>query len=96
MNAIIRRAVDPAGVVVRVMTLSALIAGWGGSGWAQDRMPPIPPEKQTDEQKKAVAEIAAQNNGSLPTYLNPFVRNPEVTYNTGRTPPTPEEPFCLR
>ena len=78
MRAIIRRAVDPAGVVVRVMTLSALIAGWGGTGWAQDRMPPVPPEKQTDEQKKAVAEIAAQNNGSLPVYLNPFVRNPEV------------------
>src|SRR5262249_28400761 len=45
---------------------------------AQDRLPPLAADKMTEEQKKAVAEIAAQNNGTLPTYLNPFVRNPEV------------------
>ena len=41
-------------------------------------MPLVPADKQSDAQKKAVAEIAAQNNGTLPAYLNPFVRNPEV------------------
>ncbi len=45
---------------------------------AQDRLPPLASDNMTEEQKKAVAEIAAQNNGTLPTYLNPFVRNPEV------------------
>ena len=36
-----------------------------GQAWAQDRMPPIPPEKMTDAQKKAVADYKALRNTEL-------------------------------
>ena len=37
----------------------------GGQAWAQDRMPPIPAEKMTDAQKKAVADYKALRNTDL-------------------------------
>ena len=36
-----------------------------GQAWAQDRMPPIPAEKMTDAQKKAVADYKALRNTEL-------------------------------
>src|SRR3984893_18580712 len=43
--------------------LLLLFVGLGVPGIAQDRMPPIPPDKLTEEQKKAVeAFLAAQTN----------------------------------
>ena len=43
--------------------LLLLLVGLGAPVFAQDRMPPIPPEKLTEEQKKAVeAYLAAQAN----------------------------------
>jgi 4-carboxymuconolactone decarboxylase len=36
-----------------------------GQSWAQDRMPPIPAEKMTDAQKKAVADYKALRNTEL-------------------------------
>ena len=36
-----------------LLVLTFLVAG---QAWAQDRMPPIPAEKMTDAQKKAVAD----------------------------------------
>jgi 4-carboxymuconolactone decarboxylase len=36
-----------------------------GHAWAQDRMPPIPAEKMTDAQKKAVADYKALRNTEL-------------------------------
>jgi 4-carboxymuconolactone decarboxylase len=44
---------------------------------AQDRMPVIPPEKMTEAQKKAVAEVTPPN-GSFPVYLVPLLRSPEA------------------
>ena len=45
--------------LVRAALAAWLIAGVSMSGYAQDRMPPIPPEKLTDAQKKAVEEFRA-------------------------------------
>lgn len=45
---------------------------------ADDRMPLVPAAQQNEAQRRAVAEIAAKNGGTLPVYLNPLVRNPEV------------------
>lgn len=36
-----------------------------GQSWAQDRMPPIPAERMTDAQKKAVADYKALRNTEL-------------------------------
>jgi 4-carboxymuconolactone decarboxylase len=63
---------------VRVVLLVLLVSGSAKGLWAQDRLPPIPIDKLTEEQKKAVGEVSAQNNGTLPAYLNPFVRSPEL------------------
>jgi len=55
-----------------------LIAGVSMSGYAQDRMPPIPPEKLTDAQKKAVEEFRAARNAGVSGPFTPLLRSPEV------------------
>ena len=45
---------------------------------AQSRMPPIPPEKMTDAQKKAVAEFAAARNTEISGPFVPLLRSPEL------------------
>ena len=45
---------------------------------AQDRMPPIPPEKMTDAQKKAAAEFAASRKAEVFGPFVPLLRSPEV------------------
>lgn len=44
----------------------------GGTVMAQDRMPPIPADKQTDAQKKVVAEITSGPRGAA-GLIGPFV-----------------------
>lgn len=43
-----------------------------------DRMPPIPPEKYTDAQKKAAAEITSGPRGALVGPFIPLLRSPEL------------------
>jgi 4-carboxymuconolactone decarboxylase len=43
---------------------------------AQDRMPRLPPEQLTEQQKAAIAAVAPR--GNLPVYLVPLLRSPEV------------------
>jgi 4-carboxymuconolactone decarboxylase len=45
---------------------------------AQDRMPPIPSEKMTAEQRKAVAEFAAARGSQPGGPFVPLLRSPEV------------------
>lgn len=45
---------------------------------AQDRMPPIPPERLTEAQKKAVAEFTAARNAPVTGPFVPLLRSPEV------------------
>jgi 4-carboxymuconolactone decarboxylase len=45
---------------------------------AQDRMPPIPVEKLTDAQKKAVEEFRAARNAGVSGPFAPLLRSPEV------------------
>src|SRR5689334_14263482 len=45
---------------------------------AQDRLPPIPDDKLTDEYKKAVAEFKAARNAELTGPFIPMLRSPEV------------------
>ena len=56
------------------ITVSALLLS--APARAQDRMPRIPPERMTVEQKDAVTEVAPR--GTLPAYLVPLLRSPEV------------------
>jgi 4-carboxymuconolactone decarboxylase len=45
---------------------------------AQDRLPPIPADKMTAEQKKAVEEFSAARNAPLSGPFIPMLRSPEV------------------
>jgi 4-carboxymuconolactone decarboxylase len=45
---------------------------------AQDRLPPIPPDKMTAEQKKAVEEFVAARNAPISGPFIPMLRSPEV------------------
>ena len=47
------------------LVLLVLTLVFAGQTWAQDRMPPIPTEKMTDAQKKAVADYKALRNTEL-------------------------------
>ena len=47
------------------LVLLMLTFVFAGQAWAQDRMPPIPAEKMTDAQKKAVADYKALRNTEL-------------------------------
>jgi 4-carboxymuconolactone decarboxylase len=49
----------------RLVAFLALTLGITGYAQAQDRMPPIPAEKMTDAQKKAVADYKALRNTDL-------------------------------
>ena len=48
------------------------------SAAAQDRMPPIPPEKLTDVQKKAMEEVIAGPRGSFVGPFVPLLRSPDL------------------
>ena len=66
---------------VALATVGAL-CWWSLPMAAQDRMPPIPPEKRTEAQAKAAAELKA-NRGTDPTGpFVPMLRSPEVMLRT--------------
>ena len=65
------------GTIIRITALS-LLMGTSLRLTAQDRMPPIPTEKMTEEQKKAVAEFRADRKAELTGPWIALLRSPEV------------------
>lgn len=55
------------------------------AGPAPDRMPPIPPDKMTDAQKKAAAELVSGPRGVLVGPFIPLLRSPEFMTLLQRT-----------
>lgn len=70
--------VDGAVAARIVATCLVLVCGLGIPARAQDRMPPIPPERMTEAQKKAIAEFAAARGNELRGPFVPLLRSPEV------------------
>jgi 4-carboxymuconolactone decarboxylase len=59
--------------------LAVAVIGMAVSAGAQDRMPPIPADKLTDAQKKAIAEFKAARSGAeISGPFVPMLRSPEV------------------
>jgi 4-carboxymuconolactone decarboxylase len=54
-----------AAAFVRIALAASLMTGLSARVFAQDRMPPIPPEKLTDAQKKAVEEFRGARNAAV-------------------------------
>jgi 4-carboxymuconolactone decarboxylase len=55
-----------------------LALGLAAQAGAQDRMPPIPPERLTDAQKQAVQEFMAARHAGVSGPFVPLLRSPEV------------------
>jgi 4-carboxymuconolactone decarboxylase len=60
-----------------LITLAAIF-GASGSAAAQDRMPPIPADKLTEAQKKAIEEFKAARSVDISGPFVPLLRSPEV------------------
>jgi 4-carboxymuconolactone decarboxylase len=56
----------------------AAVAGAAGAAGAQDRMPPIPTDKLTDAQKKAIDEFKAARSVDISGPFVAMLRSPEV------------------
>ncbi len=54
------------------------VFGTAGSAGAQDRMPPIPADKLTDAQKKAIEEFKAARSADISGPFVAMLRSPEV------------------
>lgn len=55
-----------------------IMVGMAASSSAQDRMPPIPADKLTDAQKKAIEEFKAARSADISGPFVPLLRSPEV------------------
>src|SRR5580765_7915292 len=61
-----------------IFPLVVMAVGMAASGRAQDRMPPIPADKLTDAQKKAIEEFKAARSADISGPFVPLLRSPEV------------------
>jgi 4-carboxymuconolactone decarboxylase len=61
-----------------VFVILAAVSGAAGRAGAQDRMPPIPADKLTDAQKKAIEEFKAARAVDISGPFVPMLRSPEV------------------
>jgi 4-carboxymuconolactone decarboxylase len=64
--------------MMRTAIAAWLLAAMPLSSFAQERLPPIPPERMTEAQKKAVEEFRAARNADVGGPFAPLLRSPEV------------------
>jgi 4-carboxymuconolactone decarboxylase len=64
--------------MMRVAIAAWLAAAMAVPTFAQERLPPIPPERMTEAQKKAVEEFRAARNAEVGGPFAPLLRSPEV------------------
>ena len=61
-----------------ILPLVVMAIGMAASVGAQDRMPPIPADRLTDAQKKAIEEFKAARSADISGPFVPLLRSPEV------------------
>jgi 4-carboxymuconolactone decarboxylase len=64
--------------VLTLFLVVAAIAGAAAPGGAQDRLPPIAPDKLTDAQKKAIEAYRADRGVDISGPFVPLLRSPEL------------------
>ena len=69
----------------RIFLAACVLLSFSTKAPAQDRMPPIPPDKMTDAQKKVAAELVAGPRGSLVGPFIPLLRSPEFMSRLQKT-----------
>jgi 4-carboxymuconolactone decarboxylase len=65
---------------MRLLMLFVVLAivGVAAPGGAQDRLPPIPPDKLTDAQRKAIETFKAERSADISGPFIPLLRSPEL------------------
>jgi 4-carboxymuconolactone decarboxylase len=66
------------GIDGRALVALVLLAAFSAGASAQDRLPPIPPEKMTDAQKKAAEQFKALRGSDVFGPFVPLFRSPEL------------------
>src|SRR4051812_1982271 len=61
-----------------MLPLVLIVVGIAAAGRAQDRLPPIPPDRLTAAQKQAIAEFKAARGVDISGPFVPLLRSPEV------------------
>src|SRR3954468_14962957 len=61
-----------------IFPLVVMVVGMAASTAAQDRMPPIPADRLTDAQKKAIEEFKTARSADISGPFVPLLRSPEV------------------
>jgi 4-carboxymuconolactone decarboxylase len=64
--------------LLMLLVVVAAVVGAAVPAGAQDRMPPIPADKLTDAQKKAIEEFKAARSAEVSGPFVPLLRSPEV------------------
>src|ERR1700733_6929931 len=79
-HATLQRETEQGGPMRLVMLTFAVLVLCGATirVAAQDRMPPIPPDKMTDAPRTAVAEFKAARSAEVSGPFVPLLRSPEV------------------
>lgn len=63
---------------MRLVAVAVVLSSFASLAAAQDRMPPIPAERLTEAQRKAVAEFEGVRKAPLSGPFIPLLRSPEV------------------
>jgi 4-carboxymuconolactone decarboxylase len=61
-----------------IIGAALVVVGVAAAAQGQDRMPPIPAERLTEAQKKAIAEFKAARSADISGPFVPLLRSPEV------------------
>src|SRR6476659_8618624 len=64
--------------LIAIVVASAAMAAIAAPARAQDRMPPIPADKLTDAQRRAIDEFKAARGADISGPFVPLLRSPEV------------------
>jgi 4-carboxymuconolactone decarboxylase len=65
-------------MLIRFAIVAVTLAGAADSASAQDRMPPIPADRLTEAQRKAMQEFSAARKADVSGPFWPLLRSPEV------------------
>src|SRR5215467_10056348 len=72
----------PFGIDGRAVVALALLAAFASGASAQDRLPPISPERMSDAQKKAAEQFKALRGSDVFGPFVPLLRSPELMLRT--------------
>lgn len=71
-------------IVTAAIVMTFALGVWAPGAYAQDRLPPIPPDKLTDAQKKAAADFLVERKQAVFGPFVPLSRSPQLMINAAK------------